>query len=532
MRQRTGQGRESAMHQIREVFRMKLKCNLGRREIAQSLGLSTSTVRHYLKRRVASGLDYDALMLMSDPELQEALGHGHYRGPGAQRPADDWAKVHKELRRRHMTLQLLWEEYLSREPQGYRYSQYCARYHGWRKKLTVTMRQVHPAGERMFVDFCGTMIPIVDRATGVVSWAPVFVATLGASNYTYAEAMAAQSLPCWIEAHIHAFEFFGGCARQLVCDNLRAGVLKADWYEPELNPTYQKMAEHYGTAVVPARPWKPRDKAKVENGVQCVERWIIMALRNRTFFSVAEANLAIGPLLVKQNNRPFRRLPGSRRSWFEEQERAELRALPVARYEYEEWKNARVHPDYSIEFERHYYVLPSKLAHEPVRVRATAQIVEIFHEGKRVTSYPRSHRKYGRSAHPEYQTPVDWEITEGNCGRLLERARKWFKGPIAECVARILTEAPHPTMRYRAGQCLLGLVEQYPRERVEAACTRMLQNSAVRLSSIKSVLEKGLDREPLPAARPVLPDIAHANLRGPAYFQPTLELPTGGAPQC
>mgnify|MGYP001614308247 FL=1 len=515
------------MQQIREIFRLRLKCNLGRREVAQSCGLSTSTVKHYLKRGVATGLDYDDLMLLSDPELQLALGHGHYRGPGAQRKSDDWAVVHKELRRRHMTLQLLWEEYQEREPDGYRYSQYCARYHEWRKKLTVTMRQVHPAGERLFVDFCGTMIAIVDRTTGEVTWAPVFVGTLGASNYTYAEAMAAQSLPCWIEAHIHTFEFMGGVARQLVPDNLKSGVIKADWYEPELNQTYHDMAEHYGTIVIPARPWKPKDKAKVENGVQCVERWIIMALRNRTFFSVAEANIAIGELLKKQNDRPFRRLPGSRRSWFEEQERAELLPLPVARYEYSEWKKARVHPDYTVEFAKHYYGVPTPLAHERVRVRATAQIVEIWHEGKRVTSYQRSHKKYGRSVHPEYLPPADWEITAGNCAKLLERAQR-FGGPIAECVRRILTEAPHPEMRYRAGQSLLRLIDRYSRERVEAACTRTLLSTVVRLSSIKSVLEKGLDREPLPTPRPELPDIAHANLRGPGYFQMVLDLPMGG----
>ena len=346
-----------AMRKIREVLRLGLGEGLSPRQVAASLALPRISVRRYLERAHLAGVSWPLPEGMDDQQLERWL-YAPPPPPSVTRPLPEWSVVHQELRRKDVTLQLLWLEYKERAPDGYQYSQFCRRYREWQCHVDVVMRQEHRAGEKLFVDWAGATVAIVNPLTGVITPAQIFVAVLGASNYMYAEAFPSQELPYWIAGHVHAFEFFGCVPRIVVCDNLRAGVTKSHRYEPLLNATYQEMAAWYGVAVMPTRAYKPRDKAKVEVGVLIVERWILARLRHRTFFSVAELNSAIRELVTWLNERPFKKLDGCRRSHFEELERPAMRALPMERYEYADWSVAKVNIDYHIEVERHYYSVP------------------------------------------------------------------------------------------------------------------------------------------------------------------------------
>src|SRR5882757_1190125 len=390
------------MRSVREILWLRAE-GLSDRAIARSTRLARSTVSDYAGRAVAAGLTWPLPEGLTDTALEALLFVRGGPAAGARRkPEPDWAGLHRELRRPGVTLMLLWQEYRAGAPEGYGYSRFCELYDEWESRLSPTMRQVHPAGERLFVDYAGQTVELVDGRTGEVRTAQIFVAVLGASSYTYAEATWTQTLPDWIGAHARALGFFGGVPRQIVPDNLKAGVLKANWHEPGLNPTYQDFATHYGTAILPARPRRPRDKAKVEVGVQVVERWILARLRNRTFFSLAELNSVIAQLLVDLNARPFKRREGSRASLFAQNERAALRALPLTRYQFATWKKAKVHLDYHVEVERAYYSVPHSLVRQEVYARVTRHGVEILHGGKRVAAHARSRLKGKHTTLPEH----------------------------------------------------------------------------------------------------------------------------------
>ena len=322
-----------SMRKIREVLRLTLEAGLSARQIAESLQLARSTVGECLRRFRESGLPWPLLSELGDVELERRLFPPPVRGSGLTRPLPDWARVHQELKRKGVTLALLWQEYKLAHPDGYQYSRFCDQYRAWVGSQDVVMRQTHRVGEKLFVDYTGQPAEVIDRTTGEIRLAQVFVAVLGASNYTYAEATWTQQLPDWIGAHVRALAFFGGVPEVLVPDNLKSGVTKAHRYEPDLNPTYADLAQHYGVAVLPARSRKPRDKAKVEVGVQVVERWILAALRHRPCFSLAELNQAIRELLTRLNQRPFKRQPDSRQTLFLTQEQPALRPLPTGPYE-------------------------------------------------------------------------------------------------------------------------------------------------------------------------------------------------------
>ena len=358
-----------SMRKIREILRLALSGELTQRKIARSCGVSRPSVSEYLRRAMELKIDAGELEKRSDEELECLLKPENGAKSGGSRPEPDWRKVYEELKKKSVTLQLLWEEYKEAHPEGYQRSQFCEYFSRWKKKLDVSLRQTHRAGEKMFVDYAGQTVPVIEPETGKVRQAEIFVAVLGASNYTFSEAAWDQSLESWIGSHIHAFEYFEGVPEIVVPDNLKAGVSKACRYEPDLNPTYHEMAVHYGTAVIPARVVKPKDKAKVEVGVQIVERWILAALRNRTFFSLAELNQAISELLEKLNTRPFKKLEGSRKSWFETMERGVLKALPAARYVLTKWKKAKAGIDYHVEFEGHYYSIPHEFREEEKKRR-------------------------------------------------------------------------------------------------------------------------------------------------------------------
>jgi transposase len=504
------------MRHLRELLRL---CHAGlpQRMTAQSLGLAQGTVSKYLSRARAVGLSWPLPPELDDDERLEAfLFPRPYDRPTDERPAPDWAEVHRELCRPDVTLTLLWEEYKAREPEGFSYSWFCNLYKAWTGCLKPTLRQVHIAGEKLFVDYAGRTLEVIDTQTGEVHPAQIFVAVLGASNYTYAEATFTQSLPDWIGSHVRAFTYLGGTARQTVSDNLKAGVTKACFYEPMVNRTYADLARHYDTAIVPARPYKPRDKAKVEVGVQVVGRWILARLRNRRFFALADLNAAIRDLLTDLNARPLRGWGRSRRQLFDELDRPALGPLPAEPYEYAEWKRCRVGLDYHVEIAKHFYSVPFALARQEVDARITVATVEIFHRGKRVASHLRSTRphrpttvaEHMPSSHRRYR---DW--THERIGR--EAATIGVDA--ATLIDAILRSRPHPDQGFRAAIGILGLVKRYGAARVEAACARALALNTRSYTSVAAILKNRTERAP---SRPAddAPVLIHANIRGPGYY--------------
>jgi transposase len=435
------------------------------------------------------------------------------------RPEPDWAAVHEELKRRDMTLSLVWQEYREQQADGYQYSRFCDLYRAWRGKLDLCMRQVHRPGEKLFVDYCGATVPVVDAGTGVVREAQVFVAVWGASSYTFAEATWSQGLSDWIGSHVRAFEFGGGLTELVIPDNLRSGVTRACRYEPELNPTYQDLAVHYGVAVIPARVRKPRDKAKVEAGVQLVQRWILARLRHRTFFSLGELNEAIGELLGPLNQRPFRKHPGSRRSLFESLEQPALRPLPGERYTYAEWKKGRVQIDYHVEVEGHCYSVPYQLVSQQLDVRVSAQTVECFAKGKRVASHLRSFLPGGHTTQNDHMPRPHREYAQWTPERLVRWAREEAEPSVCELIERVMSTRAHPQQGFRSCLGIMHLGQSYGLARLAAACQRALRVDATSYRSVRSILQMGLDRQEEPAGEPslTLPQV-HENLRGASYY--------------
>jgi transposase len=506
------------MHQIRDIFRLRYETGLTIREIADSLSLSVGVVSKYLQLAAAIGLSWPLPPELTDLSLERKLLPPPPVSDNLT-SLPDFPTIHEELRRKGVTLQLLWEEYDdSHRGEAYSYSHFCNLYREWRGRLSPVMRQTHTPGDKMFVDYCGPTVPI-HLVTGEIRQAQIFVAVLGASNYTYAEATLSQQLPDWIASHVRAFEFFQGVSRLIIPDNLRSGVSRADRYEPELTRTYAEMLRHYGTAALPARPYKPRDKAKAEAGVQLVERWILARLRKQNFFGLGEVNEAIFPLLDILNHKPFKKLPGSRQSQYETQEKAALRPLPAHRYEYAEWKKARVHIDYHIEVDGHYYSVPHALIKRQVEVRLTAETVECFLGAERVAAHPRSSIKGAHSTISEHMPKAHRAHLEWTPGRFLNWAIEI--GPFTRDLVRILLEGrPHPEMGFRSCLGLLSLEKRYGRPRLEAACQRALLLAAPTRRCVLSILEKGLDSQPLPETDPeTVAAPVHENIRGATYYQ-------------
>ena len=509
------------MRKLKEVLRLRFELGLGQRQIARSCSIGHGTVYEYLKRAQAAGVTWPLPEGWDDRQLEAALfGPVPRRVYESRKPAPDFTQLHEELQRhRHLTLQLAWEEYRQSHPDGYAYSRFCELYRRWRQQLDVVLRQEHQAGEKLFVDYAGDQIPIHDPQGGPERQASIFVAVLGASNYAYAEATESQELENWIGSHIRAFEFLGGVPKLVIPDNTRTGVSRACRYEPDLNRTYHELAMHYGVGVLPARPYKPRDKAKVENGVLVVERWVVAALRHRKFVSLADLNQAIRELLTKLIQRPYRKRPGCRATLFQELDRPALGPLPSERYEFHQWATARVNIDYHVEFERHYYSVPHTLTGQMVEIRSTMTTVEIFHRGERVASHLRSHQPYKATTVNEHRPKSHQQHLAGPPSRLLHWAET--VGPAtARLFTAILESKPHPEMGYRSCLGILRLGTRYSNERLEAAALRAVSTGACSYRSVKSILERGLDRQPLetPVARPPL---EHSNLRGAFYFDPS-----------
>jgi transposase len=508
------------MRKIKDVLRLFYEVKLSQRAIALALSIGLGTVSTYLQRARSAGISWPLPAELNERDLgrllfpsQPATGQRRFAEP-------DYPVVHQELKRTGVTKLLLWQEYRQQHPDdGYSYAQFCHRYREWLGRQQRSMRQIHRAGEKLFIDYCGPRVPILNPDTGEIREAQIFVAVLGASNYTFACATWTQKQQDWLAAHVQALEFFGGVPALLVPDNLKSAVRKTHRYEPDINPSYQQLAAHYQTAIVPARPYKPKDKAKVEVAVQIVERWILARLRHQSFFTLAALNRAISELLEDLNQRPFKKLPGTRRSQFEQLDKPALRPLPVARYQYAEIKQARVHVDYHIEYDKHYYSVPHHLVKQTVEVQASATTVAIYQHGKRLASHPRSHRQGAHSTCPEHMPQSHRSIHEWSPERFLAWA-----GDIGvetrEVVNHLLAEPRHREQSYRRVLALLSNAKKYGRDRLNTACGRALLINSPTRSSVESILKHGLDQIEVPenSVQVELNLDHHENVRGEDYY--------------
>jgi transposase len=509
-----------SMRKTREILRQKWVLDRTHREAAAAVGISPGAVGAALARAAEAGLDWEQIEQLDDAALEARLYPA--TAAASARPEPDCSWIHRERHRPGVTLELLHQEYLARHPEGFQYTAFCDRYRQWLSQRGLVMRQLHIAGDKLFVDYAGKKPYLLDRATGERREVELFVAVLGASNYTYAEATLSQRGPDWIASHVRAFEFFGGVPRAVVCDQLKSGVARACRYEPEAQRTYEDLAAHYGTSVLPARPRHPRDKAKVEVAVQIVERWILARLRNEVFFSLAELNERIRVLLVDLNQRVMRRYGKSRRELFEALERPALGALPATRFEYAAWKKATVNLDYHVAIDGHFYSVPYRLVHESVEVRLTSTSVEVFHGRTRVAAHARSVQYGGFTTLREHMPSAHRAHAEWTPTRILGWAEK--VGPSTRALAEaILADRPHPEQGFRSCLGILRLGRRYGEDRLEAACVRALGVRARSYRSVESILKHGLDR--VPATREGRTDshadpasVDHENVRGRDYY--------------
>jgi transposase len=504
------------MRKVREVLRLKHTLGMSYRQISETTGVGKTVVGEYLRRAGVIGITWPVPEEIDDAELDRRLFPVPGDGTAAPRPAIDWPKIHEEMKRRSVTLVLLWQEYRAEQFDGYGYSRFCDLYGEWRKTISATMRQTHPAGEKLFVDYAGDTVPVFDQVTGERA-AHIFVAALGASNYTYAEARWSEGLADWIGAHVNTLTAIGGVPKAVVCDNLKAGVTKPSRYEPGINRTYQDLATYYGFVVLPTRVRKPRDKAKVEVAVQIVERFVLARLRNRRFFSLEELNAAIRKCVVELNAKIMRKLGKSRRELLETIERPALKALPAVPYRYAEWKRARVAPDYHIEIADHYYSVPSRLIREVVEARITSTTVEIFHKGTRVASHAFSPVSNRHTTIPEHMPSAHRRYAYWTPAHIMQEAAKI--GPAMQALFEAIMKAkPHPEQGFRSCLGILRLAKSYGPARLEAACRRGNDIGARSYGSIASILRHGLDRAYAQEKAPEGAPIRHANIRGQGYY--------------
>lgn len=508
------------MRKIREILRLKWECHCSYHLIACSVGVSSSTVRECLRRAAEASLSWPLDDGLDDTQLEILLYPPVKKRKDEDQMEIDWAYIHKELKRKAMTLMLLWQEYKGQCPQGIGYSRFCDLYRGWCGQLDVWMRQTHKAGEKCFVDYAGLTMPIVINSnTGEVRTAQIFVAALGASNFTFTEATWTQQLPDWIASHVRAFEFFGGIPEIIVPDNLRSGVDKSHRYEPDLNPTYQDMASHYSVAILPARVRAPQDKSKVENAVLQVERRILAKLRDRIFFSLYELNQAMGSLLAELNQQPFQKLSGCRQSQFNELDKPVLRPLPTTRYIFAEWKKVRAGADYHIELDSHYYSVPYLFAKKELDSRYTQHTVEVFHKSKRIASHVRNDKKHQHTTLKEHMPKRHQAYAEWTPERIVNWAEKTGTAT-AKLIELVIASRVHPQQGFRACLGILRFSKNYGQMRLESACQRALDIGTHSYKSIESILKNGLDQKPLiEKEKTTIVPTHHEYVRGKTYFE-------------
>lgn len=501
-----------SLRKIREILRLKYEMGLSNRAIARACQVSNSTVGEYIRRARKAGLRWPVAEEVGEEELYRRLFPEEAKRKAVQRPVPNWDEIHRDLSRRGVTLRLLWQEYRERHPGGYGRSQFQELYARWNQAHTTSMRIPHKGGEVMEVDYAGMTVPITNPETSEIRQAQVFVAILPASGYIFMEIQPSQELQHWLAGHVRAFSFFGGAPKILRPDNLKTGVKKPNYYEPDLNPSYQELAEHYHTAVLPARVKKPKDKPHAENGVQNVERWVLAPVRDRTFFSIGEANRATAPLLESLNQKEMQHLGKSRRQLFEELDQPALLPLPERPYEFARWKNARVHIDYHVVFAGHYYSVPYSLTGEEVRIRATEHLMEIFHHGQVVAIHPLSTVQGRFSTNPDHRPAHHRFVLNTDSDWLLREATEIGPETAADMGA-VLHSRPSPQQAFRTGLGILELARNYPRAQLEKACQLLWPPRLLAYQDLKSELEhlsKSVPADPLPA---------HENVRGDSYYQ-------------
>lgn len=516
------------VRKILDILRLKFQMGLSDRKVAKSVICSRSAVGDYLARARSVGLDsWEKVEGLSEAELDQRLFKKLTTklglvntAPRSKRPLPDWNQIHLELRKVGVTVELLWQEYREEFPGGLGRTQFCEHYNRYKRKLSLVMRQEHKAGEKCFVDYSGNGIPIVDPRTGEITMCELFIGALGASSYTFAHATASQQLPAWLDSHVKMFEFFQGVTELTIPDNLKSGVTKVCRYDPEVNRSYHDLADHYGTCVIPARPYSPRDKAKAESAVLVAQRWIVAVLRHQTFHSLAEINAAIRICLEKINNKTMRHLGKSRRELFETIDRPALKQLPRTPFELAEWKKARLNIDYHAVLDDHYYSAPSQLVQQELWIRATSSVVEIFHRGTRVCSHPRSYIKYKSTTTPEHMPSEHRAHAEWTPSRIVGWGAKF--GPhCGELVRQVLASKAHPELGYRAALGIVRMEKKYGALRLEKACRKALDLKSPSYRTVQSILVNGAEDIPIPGTEaPTPPTILKSveNIRGSQYF--------------
>jgi len=504
------------MKSIKKIIIYHIVSGISVRRISQSLSLPRSTISDYVGRYKSSGLSLKEIQTLEDDVLYRRLYPDGRKAFEPTKVIPDYAYIHQELKRRAVTRMLLWEEYREQYPAGYGYSQFCDLYKQWYKKVPVSMRQVHKAGEKMFIDYAGLTMDIIDHHTGAVHKAEIFVACLGASGYSFAEASASQKKACFIRSHINAFNFFGGISSILVPDNLKSAVTTFDWYEPKLNETYQDMANHYGAVIIPARPHKPKDKAKVELSVKLVQRWILAKLRNRQFFSIHELNQVIRPLVDELNNRQIKLLGKSRQQLYETLDKPVLQTLPSQSYVYKEFKLCRVNIDYHVQLEKCFYSVPYQLAKKEVEARYSDYVIELFHQNKRVAVHNRLHHPGAYSTKEEHMASAHKAYAEWTPSRMVHWSKNYGKHT-QELIKAILNSRPHPEMGFRSSIGILNTAKNLESNIVEAVSEKMLKLNTYSVKSFRSILKNKTYNQEKPAVA-MTPNSHHVNVRGEGYY--------------
>ncbi|MCH7940157.1 MAG: IS21 family transposase [Candidatus Marinimicrobia bacterium] len=505
------------MRHIRRIIGLHVTSGLSVRLISRALSVPPSTVADYIRRFRAGVLSPSDIRNLNDRQVYAALfpeqGKGHLPG----KPLPDFSLIHRELRRKHVTRLLLWEEYREQHPGGYGYTQFCELYRQWSQKISVSMRQVHRAGEKLFVDYSGLTMEIIDPVTGEISRAEILVACLGASGYTYAEASNSQKKENFLASHRRAFEFFGGVPEVIVPDNLKSAVTDANWYDPDLNESYKDMAEHYGAVILPARPARPKDKAKVELSVKLVQRWILARLRHRQFFSLAELNAAIRDLLHDLNRRVIKYLGKSRHELYLELDQPALKPLPRHPYIYRAFKECRVNIDYHIQLEKAFYSVPYQLTGRVVTVRYSETTVEVYHEHTRVAVHRRLYRRGSYSTHKEHMASAHRAYAEWTPSRIIGWGKSY--GPqTGALMEKILQVKPHPEMGFRSCMGILRQAKNHDPGEIEAASLRMLELGLCRVKHFKAILTNKTGNA-VETATVLVPESHHENVRGQAYYE-------------
>jgi transposase len=506
------------MRKISEILRQRYALNRSCRDIASSLNIGKTSVSIYLTRAKTAGVTWPLPEDMSEEDLFKKLYLPSLSNNKKNRPLPDWEWVAREIRKKGVTLQLLWREYREPHPTGLSYTQFCERYRAYVKSTSPIMRQIHKAGEKTFVDYAGHTVPWIDSTTGEIHEAQIFVGSLGASQFTFAEATATQSLPDWIQSHTHMWEYFSGVSKIVVPDNLKSGVTKAHRYDPDINANYQHLGEHYGFAIVPARAAEPKDKAKVENAVGCIEKQILAPLRHITFTSIKQINEAIKPRLISFNQQSFQKMKTSRQALFEEIDKPALKMLPPEKYQYADWQHAKIHIDYHFVFDNHYYSVPHKYIHCEIEIRATANTVECFFEGKRIASHPRSYLRYKHSTTKEHMPQSHRAHAEWTP----ERMKRWANkiGPSTQkFIDHLIASRAFPEQAYRACLGVLRLASRYGEARLESACKIAYESGATRYSQVETILKNKLDgvTHSRVVSSPIIS--SHENIRGSDYYK-------------